>query len=268
MQSGTGPESHALTATFGAPDLRGINEEPFTANGLMRAIEARGELPPRMIVLNTTVDYLSLRASLARTGAEGMSEQPIPDNARVYDIAGASHVVVSKTDCKLPPERLDWSPVNRATLLSLDAWVARNALPPASRLMPLAPSNGDPNVLRAPAHLGRAVIAVPQRDQDGNPLGGVRLPDLAVPLGTHAGQNLPLSFGCMAIGSYLPFARTVQDRDAVHDERASLAERYRDRNDYVNRNRAAARELEGQGFLLPADAAIIVHAAAETSVFK
>jgi hypothetical protein len=221
-----------------------------------------------MIMINSTTDYLSLRASLARTGVEGTAEQAIPPNVRVYDIAGASHVVAGKADCRLPLARLDWSPISRATLLSLDSWVAHNAEPPPSRLMPLVPSGEDPTVLRAPAHLAKAVIQVPRRDADGNAEGGVRLPDMAAPLGAHGGQNQPLTFACMLVGSYAAFARTAEEREAAHDARPSVAERYHDRNDYVNRIRIAARALETSGFLLPEDAAIIIHAAAESPAFK
>jgi hypothetical protein len=99
------------------------------------------------------------------------------------------------------------------------------------------------------------VIQVPQRDADGNPIGGVRLPDIAEPLGVHGAQNEPMSFTCSLVGAYLPFSA------------AKIAELYKDQNDYVNRVRAAARDAEEQGFLLPEDAAIIVNAAAAAPVF-
>jgi Alpha/beta hydrolase domain len=95
------------------------------------------------------------------------------------------------------------------------------------------------------------------RDQDGNATGGVRLPDMAAPLGTHGGQNPPLSFKCSLGSSYLAFAKTKEEREAVSDSRPSLVERYKDRNDYVNRIRAGARDLEQHGFLLTEDSAII-----------
>ena len=68
----------------------------------------------------------------------------------MYDIAGGSHVIVPKAPaCTLPPGRLDWAPLSRALLLHLDAWVGRNAEPPASELMPLEPASGEPPALRA-----------------------------------------------------------------------------------------------------------------------
>jgi hypothetical protein len=174
----------------------------------------------------------------------------------MYDVAGGSHVTVAQADqCKLAPGRLDWSPVSRATLLRLDEWVGSNTEPPATRLMPLQPSGGDPTVLAAPKMLPDAVVQVPQRDADGNPLGGVRLPDVEVPLGANGVQNEPQSFTCSLVGAYRPFPASV------------VAERYKDQDDYVNRVRVAARATESEGFLLPADAAIIVNAAAAAPIF-
>lgn len=80
-----------------------------------------------------------------------------------------------------------------------------------------------------------------------------------------AAQNEPLTnFTCSLIGTYLAFART---KDSADGRLPSLAERYADRNDYVNRIRVAARAAQAQGFLLPEDAAVIVNAAAAVTIF-
>jgi hypothetical protein len=263
LQSGTGPQSSADAApSFDNPEFPGVNEGPFTIGEIVATVEKRGELPPKILMVSSTTDFLSLRASLGRTGGSGAQEQAIPANVRMYDIAGASHVVLPDADCKLPREQLDWAPVSRATLHHLARWVAENADPPASRLLPLAPATEDPDVLQLPAKLANAVIQRPKRDADGNVLDGVRLPDLVVPLGTHAAQQEPKSFICALAGAFVPFAATKGAREAAHDPRPSIAERYKDQDDYVNRIRVAARELQAQGFLMPEDAAVIVASAA------
>ncbi len=266
LRSGTGPGSSADGApSFADPEFGGVNDGPLTIGEIVAKVEARGEIPPKMLLLNSTVDYASLRASLGRTGAHGTADLPLPANVRMYDVAGASHVTVSKADgCDLPPNPLDWAPVARATLWRLDRWVARNQLPPATRLMPLRSAEGDPTVLRAPKNLPDAVIQTPQRDADGNPVGGVRLPDVAVPLGIYGLQNEPLtSFTCSLVGAYRPFARTKEGTDGKHP---SLEDLYKDQSDYVNRVRVAARTAQAEGFLLPEDAAVIVDAAAATPI--
>jgi hypothetical protein len=269
MQSGTGPGSSADGApTFDDPEFPGVHDGVLTIGEIIAKVQARGEIPPKMLMINSTVDYFSIRASLGRTGAKGTADLPLPANVRMYDVAGGAHATVAKAEaCKLAPGRLDWAPVSRATLLHLDQWVASNTEPPPSRLMPLQPANGDPTVLRAPKNLPDAVIQMPQRDADGNPLGGVRLPDVAVPLGVHGAQNTPLTFTCMLVGAYLPFAATKEARDATHDPRLSLAERYKDQNDYVNRIRVAAREAEAEGFLLAEDVAVIENSVAAAPIF-
>jgi Alpha/beta hydrolase domain len=70
------------------------------------------------------------------------------------------------------------------------------------------------------------------------------------------------------VASYVAFAKTREERDAAKDARPSLAERYKDRNDYVNHIRLTARELTDAGLLLRQDAAIIVNTAAEVRSFK
>jgi hypothetical protein len=168
----------------------------------------------------------------------------------MYDVAGASHVVLPRSsECTLPLARLDWSPVSRATLVALNHWVGANVAPPDSQLMPLEPAT-DADVLAAPKYLPKAVVERPKRDADGNVLGGVRLPDMAAPLGVHAAQQEPKSFGCSLAGAFLPFAE------------ARIAELYKNRDDYVNQIRVAARKLEAEKLLLPEDAAVIVAAAA------
>ena len=269
LQTGSGPQSSADGApTFANPDFPGVNDGPLTIGEIVTKVEAGGEIPPKLLLVSSTTDYYSLRASLGRTGESGTADRPLPDNVRMYDIAGGSHVVVPQAPtCKLPPGRLDWTPVARTLLLRLDAWVSRNAEPPASELMPLEPANGTPPALRAPAGLSAAAIQVPRRDQDGNALGGVRLPDIAVPTGTNGGQNEPQTFTCMLVGSFAPFAATKAERERTGDNRPSIEERYHGRDDYVNRVRIAAHELVTRGFLLPEDAAVIVQEAASSKLF-
>jgi alpha/beta hydrolase family protein len=269
LQTGLGPKSSGDEApTFANPDFPGVNDGPLTIGEITAKVEARGEVPPKMMLVSSTTDYYSLRASLGRTGASGTADQPLPANVRMYDVAGGPHVVVPKApSCSEPPARLDWAPLSRALLQHLDAWASRNAEPPASELMPLEPAGAEPPVLRAPTRLSAAVIQVPKRDQDGNALGGVRLPDHAVPTGTNGGQNQPQTFSCMLVGSFSPFAATKAERERTGDARPSIEERYHGRDDYVNRIRIAALDLVTRGFMLPEDAAVIVQEAASSKLF-
>ena len=270
MQSGTGPKSSATGAPdFSDPEFPGVHDSVLTIGEIIKHVKERGEKPPLMLMISSTTDFYSLRASLGRTGGEGgATDLPLPPNVRMYDIAGASHAILLNAKCDLPMAKLDWSPVSRATLLHLDDWVTKDINPPPSRLMPLEPANGDKTVLQAPKNLPKAVIEIPKRDADGNALGGVRLPDMEAPLGVNAQQNPPLSFACMLGGAYVAFPRTQADADSKHDSHKPVLERYKTRNDYVNQVRIAARNLKHDGFLLPDDAAIIIQSAAESPLWR
>ena len=100
---------------------------------------------------------------------------------------------------------------------------------------------------------------VPKPDADGLDLGGIRLPEMLVPLGTRMGFNtrteaagFPWATGRWD-GSFVPFARTEAERQAAGDPRPSLAARYADRTAYEAKVRAAAADVVGKGFLLPDD---------------
>jgi hypothetical protein len=107
-------------------------------------------------------------------------------------------------------------------------------------------------------------------DADDNEVAGVRLPPIAVPLGTYTGWNVYRTQPCELCdrdGSLIPFARTRSGRDAPGDPRPSLEERYGSRDTYVARVEAAAAALAADRLLLPTDAAAYVKAARECDRF-
>ena len=119
-----------------------------------------------------------------------------------------------------------------------------------------------------PPEVGPAfTVLVPAVDNDGNARAGIRLPDIAVPLATHAGWNYrDPSTGAPdrlagEIGSYIPFARTRAERARTGDPRLSIEERYRNRDEYVGKVAAAALDLVARGYLLAEDVAdLLKHA--------
>ena len=139
-----------------------------------------------------------------------------------------------------------------------------------------SPRTAYPGVRGANAHLPRQggadaplPLVVPQVDGDGNTRGGIRLPDIAVPLATHTGwiyrnakiggteQFVPLN------GAYVPFARTKAERDAAGDPRPSVEERYQSREHYLKLVEEAAASLVKDGYLLADDVARIVRRAGD-----
>ncbi|HEY2915374.1 MAG TPA: alpha/beta hydrolase domain-containing protein [Candidatus Angelobacter sp.] len=100
---------------------------------------------------------------------------------------------------------------------------------------------------------------VPQSDADGNDLGGVRLPELQVPLATYTGWNLrDPSIGAPEqrvsfLGSWIPLAKTAEERKKSGDPRLSIAERYASEQEYMSKFEQAAKKLIEQRFLLQED---------------
>ena len=137
-----------------------------------------------------------------------------------------------------------------------------------------------PNLLRGrldvhpprPVRSGEYTIRVPKVDKDGNDIAGVRLPAVQVPIGTYTGWNLrPRGLAenelSGLLGSFIPFAKTKSARKRAGDPRLSLAERYKDRTDYVQQISRAARKLVDERFLLTEDAERLIGEARKQSLF-
>jgi hypothetical protein len=108
---------------------------------------------------------------------------------------------------------------------------------------------------------------VPQVDGDGNETSGIRLPEIQVPLATFTGWNLRNpELGAEdellnMVGSFIPFARSKDERARRQDPRLSIEERYADRETYLQKVVAAARQLAEQGYILEHDLPTIVQEA-------
>jgi hypothetical protein len=94
-------------------------------------------------------------------------------------------------------------------------------------------------------------ILVPQVDADGNDIGGLKTPQVAVPLAAHTGWNLrnpaigsPEELFSM-VGSYFPFSKEV------------VRTRYGGQPEHVQKVRGAARKLIEGRYLLERDLAKI-----------
>jgi hypothetical protein len=250
---------------------------------------------PLVIETNSSTEYWQKGASLVHTDPTGRNDANLPPNVRVYMIAGTQHggrpgVDPSPGPCLNPRNPHSATPALRALFAALEEWVTNGTAPPPSRIprvadgtavtaenvrMPAVPGFAhapganqivppvdwtDPP-LRIDNVYGARVCAV---DTDGNEIAGIRLPPIAVPLGTHTGWNVYREQpGELADrdGSFIAFARTRRERDAACDPRPSLEERYGSREAYVAKVEAAAQALVAERLLLPADASTYVDAA-------
>ncbi|HVY81350.1 MAG TPA: alpha/beta hydrolase domain-containing protein [Steroidobacteraceae bacterium] len=215
-----------------------------------------------------------------------------PANVRTYLFASTQHTPAANVDrgmCQQMLNPLDYRPSLRALFVALDEWVTTGKEPPQSRhptvaagtlVAPDRASTGFPDIPGMhyndhpprPALLGsndppeRLIeypVLVPAVDADGNTRAGIRMPELQVPLATYTGWNLrdaghgKDSF-CIASGSYVPFAATRAAREAAHDPRRSVEERYESRAAYVRAVRRAAEAMVKERLLLQEDVPEIV----------
>ncbi len=212
--------------------------------------------------------------------------------------------------CQQPTNPMPIGDALRPLVVAMDRWVEEGTPPPPSRIptisdgmlvhsnqisvgFPQIPAvrytgiynrqlflDYGPNLLRGiidihpPRQIknGAYSILVPKVDADGNEIGGIRLPTIQVPLGTHTGWNLQRKdlAGdelCGLLGSYIPFARTKEQREKSGDPRLSLEERYKDQADYVQKVSHAARAMVEQRLLLPEDAERIIAEAKKSPLF-
>jgi hypothetical protein len=222
-------------------------------------------LPPRTEVGNKAIRVYT-ENDVYRGAAIPSKVAPDSDTLRTWHIAGASHVPSYSTgtdatdfratlgaiqdrefgpaaplDCVNPgPSQVISWPVFHAAYDALDNW-ARRGVPPR-RAQPLAIS--DPT---SPAKIAR--------DANGIAQGGIRMPDVEVPVALNDGINAPanttnpLNGFCVLFGTNRPFSQE------------QLTALYYNTADYRNQVADAVRRLEGQHFLLEEDSHVFIEAA-------
>jgi len=209
---------------------------------------------PSAVLIRTDLDVPVLAFN---TETEGVSyfpaRQPDTDLFRYWEVAGSAHQNAYDNDilavqflrdlgvtlvenCDNPVNDLPFHFVANAALAKVDAW-ARGG-PPAASLPRIAVS-GVP-------------LAI-ERDALGNALGGIRLPQLEVPVAQYGGIGTPL-LTCRLQGLAIPFSAET------------LATLYRDPGRYVSGFVRATRDAENAGFLLHEDAQAGIDAASHAAV--
>jgi hypothetical protein len=190
----------------------------------------RQDQRPKVFYTNTPVEYWGggRAAALIHTTIDGKRDLTLPDNIRIYLLAGTQHIVAA-----FPPERAQ--PVSgitaaaaaarsggqqlnnptpqvnvlRALLRAWHEWASADVPPPPSQYprlndgtlvaieqikFPSLAGVPDPRRIVGPARVmsGKLVPLphlVPQVDRDGNDVAGIRDPEVAVPLATTTGWN-------------------------------------------------------------------------------
>lgn len=244
---------------------------------------------PKIIETNSATEYWQKGASLIHTDPGLRRDLKLPGNSRAYLIAGTQHGGRPGVDprpgpCVNPRNPHSATPALRALFAALEDWVVHDIAPPPSRVplladgtavtaksvaMPKVPGFAvppgdnpvlpsadwvDPPEASPPAPYTTFVSAV---DAAGNEVAGIRLPQVAVPLGTFTGWNVykaqPDELADRD-GSFVAFSRTKAERAAAGDPRPSLQERYGTKANYLDQVRRAAAALVAERLLLQDDA--------------
>jgi Alpha/beta hydrolase domain len=269
--------------------------------GALDNVRARDH-QPKIFYTNTGVEYWGIgrAAALIHTAPDGSRDLVVPDNERIYFLTGSQHgpsrfpSTVTNGQQRDNPNNYWWT--MRALMVAMDKWVRDRVQPPASRyprlqdatlvrsadvaFPTLATVTSPRTLLPSQRGINRLVaqegapgtplaLLVPQVDQDGNELAGIRLPEIAVPLATYTGWNFRKpAIGAPnqlypLLGSYVPFAGTKAERERAHDPRQSIEERYPTRERYLELVQEAGAALMKDHYLLPDDLPGLVEHAGE-----
>ena len=279
------------TEMFPFTDLPQTDLETQEKGGLLDRCDAAG-VTPRVFYTNTSTEYWNRGASLVHTDVDGQEDVEIHPSVRVYHFASTKHGpgdVPKKPRQTVPPNPVNFRYAERALLVALDRWVCEGVDPPESRYgriadgslvdaddlnFPTIPNLRSPRRMRRPLRLnwgsrwdagiidceppekGRPFgVRVPQVDEDGNEIAGIRMPEVVAPLGTFTGWRYRQHGATDALvgldGMWVPFARDEDEREG--DSRPSIAQRYGSREAYLDCVAQAARDLVGERLMLRED---------------
>ena len=253
---------------------------PFTDDLLL----ANAKQPAKIFFTNGSYEYWGRAASLIHTSPDGKQDAKLNADTRIYFIAGSQHGPQSFPPSKPGNVRnlrnsVDYRPIYRALLVAMHDWLKDGTAPPASsypridqgQLVALSAlkfpksAGADPPrrvhtayqvnygpdfatkgiVSIEPPQVGAPFTAlVPQVDDDGNEIAGVKMPQVAAPLATYTGWNLrdpkiglPNETFNM-VGSTLPFSK------------AKITEKYGSKEKYLEKTTAAINDLISRRLLL------------------
>lgn len=230
---------------------------PLTAGEVLR----RPASDPFLVDVASYTEYYRLRASV-------FAGAPLPANARRYDLPGphapgspdlaaaAFELLGCNGGIEVPLNPTNCAPYVRALLVGLANELGAGidgptGLPPSTSFeLGPAPAPG-PHFNGLPG----VALQVPRVDADAQPLGGVRIPDVELPLGRPEPVALApcgtasITDVCGNFGGWQPFP--------AHE----ITERYGDADTYVARVADVADGLVDAGFLLARDVGALLEGA-------
>ncbi len=209
----------------GAIPVEGGNIAAGISGGLGGGIHIRDDLDVPVLIFETETDLEFLQFYSAR--------QPDTDHIRLWEVAGAAHAdaylvgdAASGLGCSGEINKAPTHYVVHAALRAFDKWMRTGEAPPKATRMDVKVVNGGAKV---------------QRDERGNAIGGIRTPQIDVPVAAYSGSAIDSKLVCSLFGSTRPF------------DAAMLASIYANKDQYLSAYRDATDKAIRQGYILEAD---------------
>lgn len=271
-------------------------KDPVTGkeDGLLLAVSEATR--PKIFYTNGSWEYWNRCAALVHVSVDGKIDAPLGPTTRLYVVSGSQHgpgrLPETVASAQYPLNPNDHRPLQRALLEAMQAWLKDGTEPPPSHYPMITEEQlvrpemvNWPKTMKAPLpehpkeaynisygldwaasgvvtieppKVGKAFpVLVPQVDADGNELGGIRMPEVAAPLGVFTGWNMRSA----ATGAPKEMAPTLGSFFAF--DKAEIAKRYGDKAAYLVKVDAAADRMVKSRLLLERDRKhVLEHAAA------
>jgi hypothetical protein len=225
-------EEHLFPADY-FPFTYGDETDPFSGktDGILRRCRA-SDTGPKVFHTQSSSEYWHRSGSLVHTDPIGRKDAQVPPEVRFYTFGGTQHgpgsgVAAARGGGQIPSNPADYTPLMRALVVALDAWVKDGKEPPPSlypriadgtlvgwqkseTAWPAIPDIAYPQVIQQPPMLDRGprwetdriatieppqikghyVVKVPAVDADGNERGTLNLPAISVPVATYTSWNI------------------------------------------------------------------------------
>jgi len=234
------PHTHTFAGIFihsrggsGAP-LSGSSVRSATSG----AVRIRTDLGIPVFMFETQTDLIALGYAAA--------QQPNTDRIRTWEVAGTSHAdayevgpALSYLGCTTPINNGPQHEVVQAAFRAFTQWVVHGTPPPSP--LPFTLSSTHPATLALDSH--------------GNVIGGVRTPDVDVPVSTLSGAAPPgTSELCSLFGQSTPFSA------------ATLTSLYHTKAQYLSEYRASLDQAIAKKYILPTSRAEMLAQADQVSI--
>jgi hypothetical protein len=225
-------DEHLFAADY-FPFTYGNSTDPFTgkSDGILKKARANNTTP-KVFHTQSSSEYWHRSASLVHTDPQSKQDAELPPEVRIYSFGGTQHgpgngYPAAIGGGQLISNPVDYTPLMRALVVALDAWIKDGKEPPASvypRISdgtlvswrkneigwPAIPDVAYPTVIQQPPVLDRGprweseriatvepptvldhyTVKVPAVDADGNERGTLNLPAITGPVATYTSWNM------------------------------------------------------------------------------